>query len=101
MTAFVISEFTILDEALTARYRELAEASIARYGGRYVVRGEVIEALEGVWPPEQRLVVVEFPSLDRAREWYGSPEYARALEVRGQALARRLILIDAGDAVPG
>jgi uncharacterized protein (DUF1330 family) len=101
MTAFAISEFTILDEALMARYRELSEASIARYGGRYVVRGRAVEALEGVWPPEQGIVVIEFPSLERAREWYGSPEYARALEIRGQALVRRLILVDAGEAAQG
>jgi uncharacterized protein (DUF1330 family) len=39
VTAYVISEFTVLDEAAAGRYRSLAAASIARYGGRYVVRG--------------------------------------------------------------
>jgi uncharacterized protein (DUF1330 family) len=94
MLAYVISEVEVLDEALASQYRALAEASIARYGGRYLVRGAVPEVLEGDWPAPQRVVVVEFPSLERARQWYASPEYAKALAVRGGALARRLLLVE-------
>jgi uncharacterized protein (DUF1330 family) len=95
MAAYVISEVRVLDEALTDRYRELAQASIARYGGRYLVRGALPEVVEGDgWPPEHRMVAVEFPTMERARAWYASPEYAEALEVRGVALSRRLLFVE-------
>jgi uncharacterized protein (DUF1330 family) len=93
MAAYVISDVAPRDPALFAQYRALAQESIARYGGRYIVRGGAVEPLEGGWTP-QAIVVVEFPSLERAREWYRSPEYAAALKVRGDALDRRLILVE-------
>ncbi|SDR04962.1 DUF1330 domain-containing protein [Actinopolyspora saharensis] len=97
MTAYVISEVEILDEQLAERYRELARHSIEQYDGRYVVRGAAPDVVEGSWPVEQRVVIVEFPSMQRAREWYDSPEYARALEVRGSALERRLFFVEGTD----
>jgi uncharacterized protein (DUF1330 family) len=93
MPAYVISDVEPLDPALVAQYRTLAEASIAKYGGRYIVRGGAIDAVEGGWTP-RHVVIVEFPSMARAREWYGSPDYAEALKVRRHALKRRLILVD-------
>lgn len=93
MPAYVISDVEPLDPALVAQYRALAEASIAKYGGRYIVRGGAIDAVEGGWTPKH-VVIVEFPSMARAREWYGSPDYAEALKVRRHALKRRLIFID-------
>ncbi|WP_234025259.1 MULTISPECIES: DUF1330 domain-containing protein [unclassified Streptomyces] len=83
-----------LDDELAVRYRALAEASIRRYGGRYVVRGAAPEVLEGAWPAAQRVVVVEFPDAERAKEWYASAEYAEALEIRQSALERRLLLVE-------
>jgi uncharacterized protein (DUF1330 family) len=94
MAAYAISEVEVLDEELADRYRSLAQRSIARYGGRYIVRGARPEAAEGDWPAEQRVVIVEFPTMQRLRDWYASPEYAEALEVRGTALARRLLFVD-------
>ncbi|WP_405162710.1 DUF1330 domain-containing protein [Nocardia sp. NBC_01499] len=94
MTAYVISEVRVLDEALAQRYRELAAASIARYGGRYLVRGAVPEPAEGAWDDERRLIIVEFPSAERLREWYASAEYAEALRIREHALERRLLFAE-------
>jgi uncharacterized protein (DUF1330 family) len=93
MPAYVISDVEPLDPALVAQYRTLAEASIAKYGGRYIVRGGAIDAVEGGWTP-RHVVIVEFPSMARAREWYGSADYAEALKVRRHALKRRLIFVD-------
>jgi uncharacterized protein (DUF1330 family) len=93
MAAYVIADTEIIDPGLGARYRELAQRSIAQYGGRYIVRGGMVDAVEGGWQPKL-LVVVEFPSMDRARQWYGSPEYAEALELRQTALRRRLIFVE-------
>lgn len=90
----MISEVEVLDEGQAQSYRELAEASIERYGGRYIVRGAEPEVPEGHWPSAQRVVVVEFPDMERARQWYASPEYAEALAVRQTALNRRLLFVD-------
>lgn len=94
MTAYVISEVRVLDEALIQRYRELAATSIARYGGRYLVRGAVPEATEGTWDDQRRLVIVEFPTAEQLREWYESAEYAEALKIREHALDRRLLFVE-------
>jgi len=93
MVAYVISEVEPRDPDLIDRYRSLAARSIAKYGGRYIVRGGPIEPVEGGWKPCQ-MVIVEFPSMERAREWYRSEDYAEALTVRDQALSRRLIFVE-------
>jgi len=92
MAAYVISEVEILDRSLIDEYRSLAEATIAKHGGRYLVRGGAIESLESNWQPKH-IVIVEFPTMEQAREWYNSPEYAEALKVRQGALNRKLILV--------
>jgi uncharacterized protein (DUF1330 family) len=74
-------------------YRQLAAASIAHYGGHYIVQGGRIVVLEGKWHPTI-LIVVEFPSRAVAEEWYRSPEYAKALAYRDAALDRNLIMVD-------
>lgn len=89
MAVYVISEVEVRDPALADTYRALAQESIALYGGRYIVRGGAVEAIEGEWPAHRRVVVVEFPSMETARAWYGSAEYAAALRVRATALTRR------------
>ncbi len=93
MSAYVISELEVLDPVAIETYRTLAAKSIAQYGGRYLVRGGAVEAVEG-GPPPKNIVVVEFPSMARLREWYASPEYAEALKVRRTALDRRLIFVE-------
>jgi uncharacterized protein (DUF1330 family) len=94
MPAYVISDVKeIRDPAAFEAYRSRAAASIARYGGRYLVRGGSVERLEGDWSPHP-IIVVEFPDIERARAWYRSPEYARALDVRDNALGRNLILVE-------
>jgi len=93
MAAYIISDVTVRDPVAIETYRTRAAASIAAYGGRYIVRGGPIEVLEGP-PHPSGLVVVEFPDADTARRWYASPEYAAALEVRDQALVRSLVLVE-------
>jgi uncharacterized protein (DUF1330 family) len=93
MAAYLISDVTVKNAAAFETYRARAAASIAQYGGRYLVRGGSIDALEGAWAP-RTIIVVEFADLDRARAWYRSPEYAEALTVRDKALSRNLILVD-------
>jgi uncharacterized protein (DUF1330 family) len=93
MTAYVISEVEPRDAALFERYRAMAPATIERYGGRYIVRGGEADLIEG-GPPVKTIIIVEFPSIARAREWYRSPEYAVCLKVRAGALTRRLVFVE-------
>jgi uncharacterized protein (DUF1330 family) len=96
MTAFVLSEVEIIDDEAAAKYRELAAASIAKYDGRYLARGADIQVAEGE-ATSRRVVLCEFPSLARIREWYASPEYAEALRFRDAALVRRLTFFEGLD----
>ncbi len=98
--AYVISDVTIRDHEAIETYRGRAAASIAQHGGRYLVRGGGISVLEGAWNPAT-LIIAEFPDIDTARAWYGSPDYAHALEVRDEALSRNLILVEGVPAQTG
>jgi uncharacterized protein (DUF1330 family) len=93
MSAYLISEVDVKDPAGFEAYRTIAARAIAQYGGRYLVRGAAAEAVEG-GPPPKNIIVAEFPSMERLREWYASPEYAEALNFRRTALDRRLIFIE-------
>jgi uncharacterized protein (DUF1330 family) len=92
--AYVISEVEILDETVADQYRALAAASIDEYRGRYLVRGATPDAVEGDVAPQRRLVIVEFPDMDVARQWYASESYAQALALRDSALTRRLLFVE-------
>jgi uncharacterized protein (DUF1330 family) len=92
VAAYVISEVEFVDADTAAQYRELAAAAIAKYGGRYLARGAEALVVEGE-PTSRRMVVVEFPSMERIRAWYGSAEYALALKFRDRALRRRLMFV--------
>jgi uncharacterized protein (DUF1330 family) len=92
MAVYVISDVSVLNSEAIQTYRTLAADSIAKYGGKYLARGGEVNVLEGKWNP-RTIIIVEFPNRERAEAWYGSPEYASALEVRDTALSRNLILV--------
>ena len=93
MPAYLISDVTVKDAEAFQAYRTRAAASIEQHGGRYLVRGGPVDALEGSWTPAT-VIVVEFPDMERARAWYGSPEYASALAFRDDALSRNLVFLE-------
>jgi len=99
VTAFLVSDVTVRDGDAFQEYRTRAAASITQHGGKYLARGGGIEPLEGTWRP-RNIIIVEFPTIEQARAWYRSPEYALALEVRDEALSRNLILVDGVNAPP-
>ena len=92
MAAYVIAEMEVTDPGKYEDYRRQVLATIERYGGRFLVRGGKAEGLEGGWKPA-RLVVLEFPSLERAQEWYRSPEYTPLAKLRQQASTGRLCIV--------
>jgi uncharacterized protein (DUF1330 family) len=100
MPAYVVVQVEIEDPETYARYRALAPASIALYDGRYLVRGGATEVLEGTWNPS-RLVVLEFPSVERARAWWGSPEYAEAKALRQTSARTEMLLVEGLSTQPG
>jgi uncharacterized protein (DUF1330 family) len=93
MSAYVIGEIQISDPAAYNEYRPLAAASVARFGGRFIVRGGNVDLLEGEPPPE-RIVVIEFPDGETARRWYRSEEYQAALKIRQSASRGRVFLVE-------
>lgn len=93
MAAYVVAEVEVTDPAAYEEYRKLVPATVAQYGGRFLVRGGKTETKEGGWEPK-RLVILEFASLDQARKWYHSPEYAPALALRLKAARSRVLLVE-------
>lgn len=93
MPAYLIAEVEVTDPAAYEGYKTLTPAAIAAYGGKFLVRGGAVEGKEGGWNPS-RLVVVEFSSMEQAKKFYDSPEYAPALAIRKGASKSRLILAD-------
>ena len=93
MTAYVIVDMTVTDTAKIEEYRRLAGASVAAYGGKFLVRGGRIEVLDGDWKP-QRIIVIEFPGMEQAQQWRSSPEYGKACEIRDRAARTSMLLVE-------
>ena len=93
MAAYVVAEVEVIDALAYDEYRKLVPSTIAKYGGKYLVRGGAVEVKEGGWQPK-RLVVLEFASMDQARKWYQSPEYAPALAIRLKAARSKVVLVE-------
>ena len=93
MPAYIIADLDVRDVAKYEEYRARVPASIAAYGGRFVVRGGKVETLEGTWAPS-RLVIVEFPSVERAKAWWNSDEYAEPKALRRAASRGQLLLVE-------
>lgn len=93
MAAYLIAEVEITDPKAYEEYRKIVPATISKYGGRYLARGGTVEPKEGGWMPS-RVVVLEFASMDQARKWYHSPEYAPALAIRTRAGRSKVILVE-------
>jgi uncharacterized protein (DUF1330 family) len=93
MPAYLIADITVTDPAEYEQYRKLVPASLASYGGEFVVRGGQHEVLEGDWRPN-RVVVIRFPSLAQARAWHTSSEYAPALAIRQRAALTNSVIVE-------
>ena len=93
MPAYVVVHVDIHDPARYDTYKGLAPASIRQYGGRYLTRGGAVEVLEGDWVPK-RLVILEFPDIARAREWWASPEYAEAKALRHATADSTMVVLE-------
>jgi uncharacterized protein (DUF1330 family) len=93
---YILAEVEVTDPALFETYRPLAAAAIAEFGGKYLVRGGAVETLEGE-RTLPRVVLLEFPSPERAMEWYRSAQYQEALAIRLKAATSDAFLIAGHD----
>ena len=93
MSAYVVVDVEVTDPAAFDEYRQQVPATIARYGGRYIVRGGQTQTLEGDWDPK-RVVILEFPDRAAARAWWSSQEYAGAKALRQRCARTQLIIVD-------
>ena len=93
MKAYVIAQEIINDEAIFAEYRKDVVATLAEFGGHFIVRGGHFTVLEGEWP-HPRLVVVEFPSRSAAEGWYNSPAYQKILPMRLNSSVGNVVIVD-------
>jgi uncharacterized protein (DUF1330 family) len=93
MPAYVLAHVDVKDPVRYEDYKKMVPASIQKFGGRFIARGGNVEVLEGSWHPK-RLVLVEFPSLDAARQWYASEDYAAAKALRQATSTGDLVVID-------
>jgi len=93
MSVYVLVDISIHDAATYERYKLLAPATLAIYGGKYLVRGGETTVLEGTWNPT-RLVILEFASAEDARRWWSSPEYAEAKALRQSCTHTNMLILD-------
>ena len=84
MSVYSISDISVHDPEKYGEYVNQVRAIVESYGGRYQVRGGDITIRAGDWTPN-RLVIIEFPSLDRLKEYVSSPEYPTVAEIRKSA----------------
>ena len=93
MPAYVLAHIDVTDPEHYKDYVRMVPSSIAQYGGRFLVRGPQPEILEGTWAPK-RLVLIEFPTVEQARRWWASPEYAPAKAKRHATSTGDLIILE-------
>jgi uncharacterized protein (DUF1330 family) len=93
MVAYVIADAEILDPVKYEEYKKLTPGAIAKHGGRFLARGGQTAVLEGDWRPN-RMVIIEFPSLEAARNFYTSVEYTAARRARAGAATMNIIAVE-------
>jgi uncharacterized protein (DUF1330 family) len=93
MPAYVIVEIEVTDPAGYEEYKKLAGATVLKHGGKYIVRGGRTEVLEGDWEPK-RIVLLEFDSMERAKEWLNCEEYRQPRKMRHATARTNMILVE-------
>ena len=93
MAAYLIARVEVTNPEAYESYKKLAAAAIAKYEGRYLARGGNMETLEGD-EESRRVVIVVFPTLEQARTFYNSPEYAQAKAAREGAAKGQFVIVD-------
>ena len=93
MPAYIVVEVKVNDPERYEKYKAMVPQSLAAYGGRFLVRGGKVENLEGEWAPK-RFVMVEVPSVEKAKAWWNSNEYAEAKALRHATAKSQMIVVE-------
>jgi uncharacterized protein (DUF1330 family) len=93
MSAYVLAEIEVTNPEGYKEYTQQVPATIAKYGGRFLIRGGAVEVLEGDWP-QRRRVLIEFDSMEAAKKWWDSPEYEKPMAMRRATSSGRLLLLE-------
>ncbi len=93
MAAYFIVDNEVTDPAGFEEYRKQVPRTVEKYGGKFLVRGGQLQTLEGDWKPK-RIVVTEFPSIERARRWYDSEEYRPLKALRLRTARGSVVLVE-------
>ena len=93
MSAYIVVQVEVTEPAGYDEYKKMVPSSLAAYGGKFVVRGGACETLEGSWQPK-RLVVLEFPSVAKAKQWWASSEYRDAKALRQRTAKTEMIVVE-------
>jgi uncharacterized protein (DUF1330 family) len=96
MSAYVIVEIDITDPVGYEEYKKRANATVHKYGGKYIARGGKTEVLEGDWNPK-RIVILHFESMDRAKEWLNCGEYREPRKLRHKTAKTNMIVVEGFD----
>lgn len=99
MPAYVIAHIDVKDPVKYEDYKAMSPISIQKFGGRFIVRGAQAEVLEGTWQPK-RLVLLEFPSVEAAKQWWASEEYAPAKALRQATSTGDMVVLEGFDPGP-
>jgi len=93
MAAYVIVDLRITHPDQFEAYKQRVPDTLTPYGGKFLARGGRVETLEGGWNPE-RLVVLEFPTLDQAKAWWSSEEYREPKAMREASAQTKMIVVE-------
>ena len=96
MPGYVIVDVEVQDPATYKEYRARAAPTVAKHGGRYLVRGGDVTHVEPGWDVA-RFVVLEFPSVAAAKAWYASPAYQQILPIRLGSTRSRMMFAEGLD----
>ena len=96
MAAYFIVDVDVHDQQGIEAYRKGVPATVAKHGGRFLVRGGAWSRLEGQWEPK-RLVILEFPSMEQAKRWYESDDYRGLKALRLKTARTDVILVEGAE----
>ena len=94
MAAYAIGRLEMRDPSWVQEYGPKTAALVAKYGGKYLVRGQAVERLEGTGKLPSVVVVLEFPSMEQARAWYNDPAYAPLIRLRQTGSDLDFVLVE-------
>ena len=97
MSAYIIANVSVTNPAQYEDYKRLSSLAMQVHGAEVCVRGGKVEVLEGDWRPD-RVVVLKFPTLEKARAFNDSVEYGAARKSRQGAAVMRMVLVEGAGA---